>query len=119
MKLLGYDASDYIGRDIASFHADEDAINDILARLTRGEAVERYPARLRARDGSLKHVEISSSGQFENGELVHTRCFTVDGIANQIRRAGDDPKRGPLPPNTGCIASCHLYNRCTRYNYLL
>lgn len=92
MKLLGYDASDYIGRDIASFHADEDAINDILARLTRGEAVERYPARLRARDGSLKHVEISSSGQFENGELVHTRCFTVDGIANQIRRAGDDPK---------------------------
>ncbi|MER9298591.1 PAS domain S-box protein [Mesorhizobium sp. M0621] len=78
LNLLGYEAPDYIGRDIASFHADEHAITDILARLARGEAVERYPARLRACDGSIKHVEVSSSGRFENGQLVHSRCFTVD-----------------------------------------
>ncbi|MER8376204.1 PAS domain S-box protein [Mesorhizobium sp. M1406] len=78
LNLLGYEAPDYVGRDIASFHIDEHAINDILARLARGEAVERYPARLRARDGSIKHVEVSSSGHFENGQLVHSRCFTVD-----------------------------------------
>ena len=78
LNLLGYEADDYIGRDIASFHADQHAIDDILARLTRGEAIKRYPARLRARDGSTKHVEISSSGHFEDGQFVHTRCFTVD-----------------------------------------
>jgi PAS domain S-box-containing protein len=33
---------------------------------------------MRARDGSIRHVEISSSGQFDGGELVQTRCFTVD-----------------------------------------
>lgn len=78
LSLLGYEASDYIGHDIASFHADDHAIKDILARLTRGEAVERYPARLRSRDGSIKHVEISSSARFENGQFLHTRCFTFD-----------------------------------------
>lgn len=85
LTLLGYEAPDYIGRDIASFHADERAINDILARLSRGEAIERYPAKLLARDGSIRHVEISSSGQFENGQLVHSRCFTVD--VTQLRSA--------------------------------
>lgn len=78
LNLLGYEADDYIGRDICNFHADQHVIDDILARLKRGESVERYPARMRARDGSIRYVEISSSGQFEGGELVHTRCFTVD-----------------------------------------
>lgn len=78
LSLLGYEAEDYIGRDIANFHADQHVIDDILARLGRGEAVEKYPARLLAHDGSIRHVEISSSGHFEDGQLVHTRCFTVD-----------------------------------------
>lgn len=78
LNLLGYEADDYIGRDIANFHDDQRVIDDILVRLGRGEALEKYPARLLARDGSIKHVEISSSGHFEDGQLVHTRCFTVD-----------------------------------------
>lgn len=53
-------------------------IEDILDRLLRGEKIARYPARLRAFDGSIKHVEITSSGNFRNGKLVNTRCFTVD-----------------------------------------
>ncbi|RWL42178.1 MAG: PAS domain S-box protein [Mesorhizobium sp.] len=78
LDFLGYRAEDYIGRRIAEFHSDQDAIEDILARLSRGEKISRYPARLRARDGSTKHVEMTSSGYFQAGKLVHSRCFTVD-----------------------------------------
>lgn len=56
LELLGYPADEYIGRNIAEVHADQDVIQDILARLSRGERLQKCPARLRARDGSLKHV---------------------------------------------------------------
>jgi PAS domain S-box-containing protein len=81
---LGYSAEEYVGRNIADFHADAAVIDDILARLTRGERLERYPARLKAKDGSIRDVEISSSVRFERGEFVNTRCFTVD-VTNQKR----------------------------------
>ena len=78
LELLGYDREDYVGQQIADFHADQHVIDDILARLGRGETLQKYPARLRARDGSIKHVEITSSARFENGRFINTRCFTVD-----------------------------------------
>jgi PAS domain S-box-containing protein len=78
LNLLGYPAEDYVGRHIADFYPDRDMIDNILSRLTRGENIARHPARLRACDGSIKHVEITSSGHFRDGKLVNTRCFTVD-----------------------------------------
>ena len=78
LRLLGYAKEEYVGRDIREFHADADVIADILARLTRGEQIDKYPARLRARDDSIKHVEITSSAQFRDGKFVNTRCFTLD-----------------------------------------
>ncbi|MBA1144758.1 PAS domain S-box protein [Mesorhizobium neociceri] len=78
LKLLGYTAADYIGHDISDFHTDQHVIRDILLRLKQGESIQRYPARMRARDGSIRDVEISSSGQFEDGQFVQSRCFTVD-----------------------------------------
>ena len=75
---LGYSAEEYIGRHIAEFHADEATINDILARLSRGERLDKYHARLKAKDGSIRHVQISSSVCFRDGAFVNTRCFTVD-----------------------------------------
>ncbi|MSU90368.1 PAS domain S-box protein [Rhodobacteraceae bacterium 2CG4] len=78
LDLLGYSAEEYIGRHIAEVHVDQPVIDDILARLLRGETIHRYPARLRARDGSIRHVEITSSGQFIDGTFINTRCFTVD-----------------------------------------
>lgn len=79
LQLLGYDPDEYIGRDIAQFHADPDTIADILTRLSSGETLDKYPARLRAKDGSIRHVLISSSVFFdEHGDFRNTRCFTVD-----------------------------------------
>jgi PAS domain S-box-containing protein len=91
LALLGYTAEEYIGRPITDFHADEATIADILARLKRGEKIEKYPARLRAKDGTIRHVEISSSVQFRNGEFVNTRCFTID--VTDLMRARDTVRR--------------------------
>jgi PAS domain S-box-containing protein len=81
IALLGYTADEYIGRHIAEFHVDAPVIGNILHKLSSGEKLEAYPARLRAKDGSLKHVVITSNGRFEQGKLVSTRCFTVDVTA--------------------------------------
>ena len=78
LQLLGYCAEEYIGRNIAEFHADAAAISDILNRLGQGERLDQYPAQLLAKDGSIRHVLITSSGLFRDGKLVQTRCFTFD-----------------------------------------
>ena len=56
LQLLGYCADEYIGRNIAEFHADAATISDILNRLGNGERLDQYPARLLAKDGSIRHV---------------------------------------------------------------
>jgi PAS domain S-box-containing protein len=81
LALLGYAAEEYVGQHISNFHADADTIADILARLGRGEKLDRYPARLKAKDGSLRHVLITSSANFRDGRFLNTRCFTVDVTA--------------------------------------
>ncbi|MGN6512800.1 MAG: PAS domain S-box protein, partial [Lysobacteraceae bacterium] len=78
LDMLGYAPEEYIGQPISRFHADEPVIGDILQRLSCGEHLDRYPARLRARDGSIRHVLITSNVHFRDGEFLNTRCFTVD-----------------------------------------
>jgi PAS domain S-box-containing protein len=83
LDLLGYGREEYVGRTIADFHADADAIADILSRLSRGERLDRYRARLRHKDGSIRHVLISSSVLFRDGAFINTRCFTID-VTDQV-----------------------------------
>jgi PAS domain S-box-containing protein len=78
LELLGYTAEEYIGRHITEFHADAEVIADILCRLQAGEELHSYEARLRCKNGSIRHVIISSNVLRENGKFVHTRCFTRD-----------------------------------------
>jgi PAS domain S-box-containing protein len=78
LDALGYSYDEYVGQPIADFHADSDVINDILSRLTRNETLNNYPARLKAKDGDIRHVLISSNVLRKNGEFIHTRCFTKD-----------------------------------------
>ena len=79
LEMLGYDAEEYIGHNIAEFHADRSVIEDILNRLTQKEALHEYDARLRAKDGTVRHVQINSNVMWgDEGEFIHTRCFTRD-----------------------------------------
>jgi PAS domain S-box-containing protein len=83
LNLLGYTREEYVGRNIMEFHADAEKIEDILCRLGRNQEIHDYEAPLLAKDGSIKWVAISSNVLFENGEFVHTRCFTRDITARK------------------------------------
>jgi len=85
LQMLGYRWEEYVGHNIAEFHVDEPVIGDILCRLSGGETLYDQPARLRCKDGSIKHVLIHSNAHFENGELRYTRCFTRDATERHER----------------------------------
>jgi PAS domain S-box-containing protein len=83
LDLLGYSKEEYVGRHISEFHADAPIIEDILTRLSCNECLHNYEARLRCKDGSIRHVMISSNVLWEDGKFVHTRCFTRDVTAQK------------------------------------
>lgn len=78
LALLGYRHEEYVGHSIAEFHVDHGVAEDVLVRLLKNETLSNYEARLRARDGSIRHVLINSNVRWEDGRFVHSRCFIQD-----------------------------------------
>ncbi len=78
LALLGYSRDEYVGHHIREFHADETVIEDILRRLNSREMLWNYEARLRGKDGGIRHVLINSNVRWNGPEFLHTRCFTRD-----------------------------------------
>ncbi|MFZ0680888.1 MEDS domain-containing protein, partial [Candidatus Binatus sp.] len=78
LKLLGYTADEYIGRHLAEFYVERNRFDEFWNRLMRGEVIYDFQASLRCKDGSIKHVLIHSSGLWEDGKFVYTRCFIRD-----------------------------------------
>jgi len=88
LDLLGYNQNEYIGFPIQNFHADQQIIADLLAKLSSYESVQDFPARLICKNGNIKNVVISSNVLTEDGKFVHTRCFTKDvtGLVEEQKR---------------------------------
>ena len=78
LNMLGYEREEYVGHEIAEFHTDPEAANEILSHLARHETLVDYPAKLKAKDGSIRNVLINSNVLWEGDRFVHTRCFTRD-----------------------------------------
>ena len=78
LEMLGSSESEYVGHHVAEFHVDQELIAAVLERLRRGEDVRDQEVRLRAKDGSIRHVVIDSNARWEDGRFVHSRCFTRD-----------------------------------------
>ena len=78
LKLLGYSADEYIGHQLADFYVDRKRFDDFWNRIIYGEIVYDFQAALRCKDGSVKHVLIHSSGLWEDGKFLYTRCFIRD-----------------------------------------
>lgn len=120
LALLGYTAEDYLGRHIAEFHVDAPVIGDILQRLVSGENLDRYPARLRAKDGSIKHVLITSNSRFEDGRFLNTRCFTMDVThlheSERARRESEERLAATYEAATVGIAESDETGRLLRVN---
>ena len=120
LQMLGYSREEYVGRPIAEFHVDQPVIGDIMARLLRGDVLEEYPARLRCKDGSIRHVLISSSGLFRDGALAHTRCFTNDVTerhkAECARLASEARYRQLIHALPAAVYTCDAEGRITLCN---
>ena len=79
LKFMGYSEGEYVGQFIGDFHVDEADVHRILGMLTRFETVHNVPARLRAKDGSIRFVMINSNVyRHAGGEFGHSRCFTTE-----------------------------------------
>jgi PAS domain S-box-containing protein len=87
LDLVGHSRDEYVGRHISDFHVDSEVNRDVLERLGRNETLRDYPARLRRKDGSIRHVLIDSNVLWRDGAFVHTRCFTRDVTAQVEARA--------------------------------
>ena len=95
LELLGYSEEEYVGHNIAEFHADATVISDMLGRLARNETLRDREAPLRCKDGSIRHVIVHSNALFRDGQFIHTRCFTRDvtdrkRLEQELRRQNDD-----------------------------
>lgn len=98
LQFLGYPREEYVGQPIAKFHADQNVIADILARLGAGQCLAGYEANLVARDGSLRRVSIHSSVYAEEGIFRSTRCLSFDlgTVRSDARLARVEAERDAL-----------------------
>ncbi|MBZ7927261.1 PAS domain S-box protein (plasmid) [Ensifer adhaerens] len=123
LDLLGYAAEEYVGRHIGEFHADRSTVSDILDKLKAGETLDRYPARLRTKDGRIKYVLITSSGRFENGVFTNTQCFTADVTdvheAESARRESEERLAATYQAATIGIAEADADGHLVRVNEAL
>jgi len=78
LHLLSYAADEYVGHSLADFYAKRENFEEFWRHVMRGENIRNFPAELRCKDGSSKHVLICSNGLWEQGRFVHTRCFIRD-----------------------------------------
>jgi diguanylate cyclase (GGDEF)-like protein/PAS domain S-box-containing protein len=85
LDLVGYGRDEYVGRDVRQFHVDPQVVEDVLRRLGAGQTVRNVEARLRHRDGSIRHVLLSANARLEGGQFVHARCVTRD--ITELKRA--------------------------------
>ncbi len=119
-ETLGYARDEYVGHNIAEFHADHDALSSILARLLAGTALCEQPAVLKCKDGAVRHVLISSNALFENGRFVNTRCFTRDVTQQRLAEAALQETRMHLAAvvesSLDAIVSVDLAGRINAWN---
>ncbi|WP_293944699.1 MULTISPECIES: PAS domain-containing sensor histidine kinase [unclassified Sphingobacterium] len=99
LDLLGYRKEEYIGFPIRDFHADLSVIQEILTRLLNNETLRDFPARLKCKDGSIKHVYISSNALMVDGKFIYSRCFTKDVtklIEEEERRVAEEGRKNKI-----------------------
>ena len=88
LKLLGYTADEYVGHQLAEFFVDRKRFDEFWDRLMRREIIYDFQATLRCRNGSIKHVLIHSSGLWEDGRFLYTRCFIRD-VTERVELEGE------------------------------
>jgi PAS domain S-box-containing protein len=76
LDLLGYAPHEYIGRHITEFHAEPEAVDDILRRLRSSKALYDYPARRLCKNGSVRSALMYSTGLWKWERSTYVCCLT-------------------------------------------
>src|SRR5579883_2296841 len=61
LEMLGYQREEYLGHNIAEFLVDDGAAAELKRRLKCGETLTNYELRMRAKDGSIRHVMLNAN----------------------------------------------------------
>jgi len=93
LRMLGYDdkMDEYVGRHVAEFHSDPDAVQEVLDRLVGGESVTEHEATLLRRDGTPQKILMYANARIDDGEFRGMRCFTFphpDDLRPDIAEVG-------------------------------
>ena len=124
--------TEYIGHHVAEFHLDPPVIDEMLARLARGETLLNYDARLRHKDGTTRFVHINSNvlwrdkpnsstrvvsramsatgGPPRNSKVVLDRAIGFSSISTIRFDRCPMPKKSRLPPPRRSVSTG--VNRC-------
>jgi PAS domain S-box-containing protein len=84
LSLLGFTREEFVGHDLSEFHVHRRTFEEFWQKLMRQENIYDFPAELRCKDGSVRHVLIHSNGFWKGAKFVHTRCFIRD-VTDQKR----------------------------------
>jgi two-component system CheB/CheR fusion protein len=76
--LLGCLENEAHDRRISEFWAYADQARQALRQLASGGVLQNYRARLRRKDGAIRHVLIEANGLWERGRLLYSRWFVRD-----------------------------------------
>ncbi len=92
LRLLGYSADEYVGHQLADFYAQRELFDEFWRRIMGREIVYDFPAALKCKDGSTRQVLIHSSGYWEDGKFLYTRCFIRD-VTDRVQLEDELRKR--------------------------
>ncbi|HXO45510.1 MAG TPA: MEDS domain-containing protein [Candidatus Cybelea sp.] len=95
LKLLGYQAEEYVGHRLDEFFVHREALDAFWAKLMRKEEVYDHAAELRCKTGATVQVVIHSNGLWEDGKFVYSRTFLHDvtermAMERALKQAHDD-----------------------------
>ena len=129
LRLLGYSADEYVGHPAADFYVQRDLFDDFWRRIMAREVIYNFPVELKCKDGSTRQVLVNSSGYWEDGEFLYTRCFIRDvtervQLEDELRERVDQLKeadqrkneflamlghelRNPLSAVSNAVATAH------------
>ena len=84
LKMLGYAASEYVGRHFGDFCMEPGAAANFLSRLAGKENIQNHRLIPRHKDGSLRHVLVDAVPIWSGDQFLYSALFQRD-ITDRIR----------------------------------